>query len=158
MQPDGLHCAERGTRLKLIMKYLTQLQDKPVVHPDGERLGKIIDVVVTADDPLPTVSAFQIKTEDGGVFLPAASIDANFDGRECKLKSPFTQIAPYQIHENDFSLVRDVLDRQIVDVHDYRVVRVNDIILDTLPDGRIALAVWTLECTVWLADWALKAP
>jgi Mg/Co/Ni transporter MgtE len=35
--------------------------------------------------------------------------------------------------------VRDVLDRQIVDVHDYRVVRVNDIVIDYLPDHRMAL-------------------
>lgn len=122
------------------MKYLTQLLDRPVVHPDGEKLGKIIEVVVTADDPLPTISAFQIKTEDGGVFLPASSINTDFDTRECVLKAPFTRIPPYQIHDNDFSLVRDVLDRQIVDVHDYRVVRVNDIVLDERPDGRIALA------------------
>jgi len=122
------------------MKYLTQLKDRIVVHPNGERLGKIIEVVVTASDPLPTVSAFQIKTEDGGVFLPATSIDINFEGRESRLRAPFTQIAPYQIHESDSSLVRDVLDRQIVDVHDFRVVRVNDIILETIPDGRLVLA------------------
>ncbi|MDR3710711.1 MAG: CBS domain-containing protein [Capsulimonadaceae bacterium] len=121
------------------MKYLTQLIGRTVVHPDGERLGKIIEVVVTADDPLPTVSAYQIKTEDGGVFLPSSAVDIYFDGRECALKAPFTKIPPYQINDKDSSLVRDVLDRQIVDVHDYRVVRANDIILDTLPDGRLAL-------------------
>ncbi len=121
------------------MKYLTQLIGKTVVHPSGERLGKVIEVVVTPDDPLPTISALQIKTDDGGTFLPASSIAITFDGRECKLKVPFTQIAPYQIRDDDFSLVRDVLDRQIVDVHDYRVVRVNDITLDTLPDGRLGL-------------------
>ena len=98
-----------------------------------------MELVVTPGDTLPTVSAYQIKTEDGAVFIPASSIDIGFESRDLTLKSPFTKIPPYPIAEGDFSLVRDVLDRQIVDIHDYRVVRVNDILLDALQDGRLAL-------------------
>lgn len=121
------------------MEYLTHLIGKPVLDHKGERFGKLAEVVASPADPLPVVAAFQVKTEDGAVFVPADCLDIDGDGREYHLRRPITQIHPYKIEEHDFSLMRDVLDKQIVDVHDYRVVRVNDIGLDHLPDGRLAM-------------------
>lgn len=121
------------------MEYLTQLIGKVVVDPEGERFGKLAEVIVGPGDPLPIVSAYQIKTEDGAVFIPADMLRVGPDMREFQLVRPYAQINPYKIDVHDFSLVRDVLDKQIVDVHDYRVVRVSDIRLQPLADGRIAL-------------------
>ena len=121
------------------MEYLTQLVGKTVDDADGERFGRLSEVVVSPGDPLPLVAAYQVKTEDGALFVPWDGLAASADGREFRLSRPVTDIQPYQIHAQDFSLVRDVLDKQIVDVHDYRVVRVNDIRLEKLPNGRLAL-------------------
>ena len=110
-----------------------------MVDPSGERFGKIAEVVASPSEPFPICSAFQVRTDDGAMFIPTSSIDFSNDGKMFALRSPFTHIPPYQIRENDFSLVRDVLDKQIVDVHDYRVVRVNDIRLEHLADGRLVL-------------------
>jgi len=121
------------------MKHLTKLIGCNVLHVDGERLGKVNEVVVTPAEPLPILSAFQVKTDDGAVFLPVSYLDISHDFKETRLKIRFNDIQPYQIKADDFSLVRDVLDRQIVDVHDYRVVRVNDIVLEQRPDGRFVL-------------------
>jgi len=121
------------------MEYLTQLIDRPVLDPQGERFGKLAEVICSPSDPLPVVSAYQIKTEDGAVFVPASMVKVGSDMREFELLRPYAQITPYKIEETDFSLVRDVLDKQIVDVHDFRVVRVSDIRLQPLGDGRIAL-------------------
>ncbi len=121
------------------MEYLTQLIGRTVDDADGERFGRLTEVVVTPGEPLPLVAAYQVKTEDGAFFVPWDGLSVSSDGREFRLSRPITQIPPYQIHPQDFSLVRDVLDKQIVDVHDYRVVRVNDIRLQSLPTGRLAL-------------------
>jgi magnesium transporter len=122
------------------MLYLTQILGKTVLHPDGERFGRIAEVVVTPGEPLPTVAAYQVKTTDGAVFLPAEAFPiSGGEAREYTLKRPVTEIPPYHIQANDFSLVRDVLDKQIVDVEDYRVVRVNDIRLERVPGGNLAL-------------------
>lgn len=121
------------------MEYLTHLIGKPVLDHKGERFGKLAEVVVSPSDPLPVVAAYQVRTEDGAVFVPEDALDIDGDAREYRLRRPMTQIQPYKIEEHDFSLMRDVLDKQIVDVHDYRVVRVNDIGLDHLADGRLAL-------------------
>jgi magnesium transporter len=123
----------------MFMEYLTQLIDKTVVDQSGERFGKLVEVVVTPAEPLPVVAAYQVKTEDGAVFVPWDALRVGTEMREFQLTRPITQIQPYMIGEHDFSLVRDVLDKQIVDVHDYRVVRVNDIRLEPLPDGHIVL-------------------
>ncbi len=121
------------------MEYLTQLIGKTVLDSSGERFGKLAEVVVTPSEPLPLVAAYQVKTEDGALFIPWDGLDVLADHREFSLRRPVTDIQPYQIQAQDFSLVRDVLDKQIVDVHDYRVVRVNDIRLEPLPGGRLAL-------------------
>ena len=122
-----------------LMEYLTQLIGKVVDDTDGERFGKLSEVVVSPGEMLPLVAAYQVKTEDGAFFVPWDSLAVSDDGREFRLNRPVTEIPPCQIHAQDFSLGRDVLDKQIVDVHDYRVVRVNDIRLEKLPNGRLAL-------------------
>ena len=106
---------------------------------DDERFGKLVEVVVAPGEPLPLIAAYQVKTEDGALFIPWDGLNLSSNGREFRLSRPVTEIKPYQINAQDFSLVRDVLDKQIVDVHDYRVVRVNDIRLEKLPNGRLAL-------------------
>ena len=121
------------------MEYLTQLIGKTVVDSEGERFGKLVEVVITPAEPLPLVAAYQVRTEDGALFVPYDALTLNPDAREFSLNRPVPDIRPYQIQSQDFSLVRDVLDKQIVDVHDYRVVRVNDIRLEKLADGRLAL-------------------
>jgi len=121
------------------MKYLTQLLGRTVMDMDGEHFGKVAEVVVAPADPFPLVAAYQVKTEDGAMFLPWDALPLRADTRELALTRPVLQIPPYQIAEHDFSLARDVLDKQIVDVHDYRVVRVNDVRLEELPSGRLAL-------------------
>ena len=121
------------------MEYLTQILGKIVLDQNGERFGKIAEAIVSPCEPLPIISALQVRTEDGAMFVPADMLEAVSGGREFRLSRPITQIPPYMIGEHDFSLVRDVLDKQIVDVHDYRVVRVNDIRLERLKDGRLAL-------------------
>jgi magnesium transporter len=121
------------------MEYLTQLIGKTVIDTAGERFGKLAEVVVAPAEPLPLVAAYQVRTEDGAVFVPWDALRVGHDMREFELTRPITQIQPYLIREHDFSLVRDVLDKQIVDVHDYRVVRVNDIRLDSLAGGRLVL-------------------
>ena len=121
------------------MEYVTQLIGKVVLDDSGERFGRLAEIVVTPGDPLPLVAAYQVKTEDGAAFVPWDALEVRHDARDFSLNRPVMQVPPYQIKEHDFSLVRDVLDKQIVDVHDFRVVRVNDIRLQTLATGRLAL-------------------
>src|SRR5207237_990061 len=51
-----------------------------------------------------------------------------------RLRRPMTEISAYVPASEDLRLQRDILDKQIVDVHDYRVVRVNDVRLADCSD------------------------
>jgi magnesium transporter len=119
------------------MKYLTQILDKPLVSPGGERIGKIVDAIATLEGRLPSVRALVARVGAGEVYLPYDSTDFDEDpagptgsgqiNSDIRLRRPLEQIRPYEAQGDDLRLRRDVLDKQIVDVQDYRVVRVSDV-------------------------------
>ncbi len=119
------------------MKYLTQLLDKKVLAPNGSSVGKIIDAVAVLGGRLPSVNAVIVKTDSGEFCVPYELLEFEPDPEGPKgsgqiygdihLKEPLDAISPYRPADDDLRLRRDVLDRQIVDVQDYRVVRVSDV-------------------------------
>ncbi len=119
------------------MKYLTQILGKKVLSPDGALIGKIVDAVATVGGRLPAVNAVIVKTTTGEKCLPYEMLEFEDDpdgpsgsGRirsDVVLKRPLNEIIPYEPGEGALRLGHDVLDKQIVDVQDYRVVRVSDV-------------------------------
>ncbi len=119
------------------MKYLTQLLDKKVLSPNGSSVGRIMDAVAVLGGRLPAVNAVILKTESGELCVPYDLLEFEPDPEgptgsghiygDVRLKQPLSSITPYQPNDDDLRLRRDVLDRQIVDVQDYRVVRVSDV-------------------------------
>jgi len=119
------------------MKYLTQILDKPLVAPTGETIGKIIDAIATLEGRLPSVRALVARVDGKETYLPFGDTDFDDDpagpsgsgqiNSDIRLLKPLDQIQPYVAQNDDLRLRRDVLDKQIVDVQDYRVVRVSDV-------------------------------
>jgi CBS domain-containing protein/sporulation protein YlmC with PRC-barrel domain len=119
------------------MKYLTQILGKRILAPDGRPIGKIQDAIAIPEGRLPALEAVVIRTPKGERLLPyeALEFDADPLGPEgsgqipgdLRLKMPIDQIPAYQPSPNALRLRQDVLDRQIVDVQGYRVVRVSDV-------------------------------
>ncbi len=119
------------------MKYLTQLLDKKVLAPNGNAVGRIMDAVAVLGGRLPAVNAVILKTDSGEMCVAYDLLEFEPDPEgprgsgniygDVRLKLPLASITPYQPKDDDLRLRRDVLDRQIVDVQDYRVVRVSDV-------------------------------
>src|SRR5690242_5079290 len=105
------------------MKYLTQILDKPLVSPNGERLGKIIDAVATLEGRLPAVRALVARINGSEVYLPYDVTDFDEDPEgptgsgqiqgDIRLLKSLNEVAPYQPQNDDLRLRRDVLDKQI---------------------------------------------
>lgn len=119
------------------MKYLTQILDKRVITPDGKTLGRVVDAVATLGGRLPHVESMVVRTGGTEVSLPFDSLEFQEDPRgaqgtgqidgDLRLRVPYEQVTAVVSGEGALRLRRDILDKQIVDVQDYRVVRVSDV-------------------------------
>jgi len=108
-----------------MLKYLTQLLRRPVFDPDGARVAVVHDVLATQGERLPLLSAVFVKGRHGEKWVSLS--DVRIEKRGLVLTTPLATAAPYHPGPDDVRLQRDVLDKQIVDVQGYRVVRVNDV-------------------------------
>ena len=121
------------------MKYLTQILDKRLLSHDGVRIGKVVDAVASLEGRLPNLQALVVKIDGKSTefYLPYDLVDFDDDPEgpsgsgnlqsDIRVTCEFSTIAAYAPGNEDLRLRRDVLDKQIVDVQDYRVVRVSDV-------------------------------
>jgi magnesium transporter len=110
------------------MAYVSELLGKPVADLDGERLGHVQDLIasVRGDIPHPKIVAIVVKQANRVLYVAYADI-AVLIAPAIPLNRRLSAIRPYQPQEGDLFLVRDVLDKQIIDTDGVRVVRVNDL-------------------------------
>jgi CBS domain-containing protein len=117
--------------------FLSEMIGKPVVDPGGEQIGVLGDLMVTPGAQFPPVTAVVITIgRQETIVVPWRQVRVDYGG--LKLSAARADVKTYEIRDDDLLLKRDVLDKQIVDVHDYRVVRVNDVRLE-LSDKRLFL-------------------
>ncbi len=110
------------------MAFLSEYMGKPVVDLDGQRVGVVKDVIARNWEkfPHPVIEALLIQYKRGEMILPLADITV-FIAPAIALKHHLDQVKPFSPQEEDIYLVRDVLDKQIIDKDGARVVRVNDV-------------------------------
>ncbi len=110
------------------MPYVSELQGRPVADVDGERIGLLQDVIATVQPPIgrPIIRAIVVKRAGGALAIPYDDI-AVFLAPAIPLNKRLQDIAPLAPTDDDLYLIRDVLDKQIIDTNGIRVVRVNDL-------------------------------
>ncbi len=111
--------------------YLSYVLGQMIKDPEGRQLGKLIDLVASPAPHLPVVSAVVVRvsrrrTRD--VTWRCLSYDS--ESERFALAVPVDEAEDYELTDEDLLLAHNVMDKQIVDVHDYRVVRVNDVRLE----------------------------
>ncbi len=110
------------------MPFISDLLGKPVADADGERIGRLEDLIATVrgDVPHPQVVAMVVKRRGAELIVPFRDV-AVLVAPAVPLTCRRQEIVPYEPDENDLYLARDVLDKQIIDTDGVRVVRVNDL-------------------------------
>ena len=118
------------------MLYASEFIGRPVADADGMRIGKLKDLLATrhGDVPHPQLVAIEVRQPGGTIFIPINEVAALIS-LAIPLKKKFSEIIPYTPHPEDLHLVRDVLDKQIIDTDGMRVVRVNDLELTRVNGG-----------------------
>ena len=122
------------------MLYASEFIGRPVADADGKRVGKLKYLIAArhGEIPHPQLVAIEIKQHAGSVFIPMHEVAALIS-LAIPLKKKISEITPYTPQPDDLHLVRDVLDKQIIDTDGMRVVRVNDLEL-TRVNGSVYVA------------------
>ncbi|MEW6163045.1 MAG: CBS domain-containing protein [Nitrospirota bacterium] len=120
--------------------FVSEILKKPVLDPKGDELGRVKDLVIVKGEPLPKVSSLIIERKKRLFNLPWANLSI-FNKRIISASVYSEALQPYELNEEDLLLVRDILDKQIVDVNGAKVVRVNDVKLEGLDTEAVLIAV-----------------
>ena len=120
------------------MLFLSRLVGRPVLDRHGESFGKVRDLIVALGDRYPPVTGLVVRVAGGrDIFLPWTDVE-EIDAGGARLKTSRIDIASFRQRPNEIRLWLDLLDKQIVDVEDRKIVRVNDIQLAPV-EGRLRL-------------------
>lgn len=115
------------------MLYLSQLLGK-TVYCEGKPYGKLIDMAVFENRPNPPVSKIELKHNDQKVTIAPDAL--SFKDNKLVLTTQHIPQLPYD--HKDFYLAEDLLDKQVIDTDGKRLVRVNDVLLETGGEMKVA--------------------
>lgn len=145
--------------------YLSQILGRSYVSDDGTVLGRIQDFLIDQtplpgkeSDPVrPRVTAIQVKKGNDTRNLDFSS----FEIRKFKRNLRITCLEVHDVNPDDFPnslwLAGNILDKQIVDIHGRKLVRVNDVRMVMIPSGTFALAV-DVGLEGLLRRWSIDKP
>jgi CBS domain-containing protein/sporulation protein YlmC with PRC-barrel domain len=110
------------------MPYISQLIGRIVTDLDGEHVGNLKDILAAQKGsiPHPQIVAIQVKRRGEEFYIPISDVAA-LVAPAIPLNKRQKDMIPCQPDPTDLYLVRDVLDKQIIDTNGLRVVRVNDL-------------------------------
>jgi len=120
------------------MLFLSRLVGRPVRDRDGDSFGKVRDLIVALGEQYPPVTGLVVRVAGGrDIFLPWTDVE-EIDAEGARLRTTLIDMATFRQRPNEIRLWLDLLDKQIVDVEDRKIVRVNDIQLAPV-EGRLRL-------------------
>jgi magnesium transporter len=120
------------------MLFLSRLVGRPVRDRDGDSFGKVRDLIVAHGEQYPPVTGLVVRVAGGrDIFLPWTDVE-EIDAEGARLRTTLIDMATFRQRPNEIRLWLDLLDKQIVDVEDRKIVRVNDIQLAPV-EGRLRL-------------------
>jgi sporulation protein YlmC with PRC-barrel domain len=112
---------------------LTALLGTPVTDAQGHLRGRLKDIAVATGADAGKVAGLVLKTKAGLRIVPSSEVMETPAGT-LELRS-IGALAPVDDQSNYLYLQQDLIDRQIIDVHGRKVVRVNDVDLEWMGQG-----------------------
>jgi magnesium transporter len=116
--------------------YLSEIQHRRVIEPNGNEVGKLADVAVVPQGQFPAAQWAILSTPAGEKVVRWGDLAQEIGHFRLRNRLETTPDAP--LPSEALRLARDLLDKQIVDTHGAKVVRVNDLQLSEV-DGQLRL-------------------
>src|SRR5712671_4649711 len=110
---------------------LSELLGATVRDSTGAVRGRVREIAVAPQDHPTRIAFLIVRTSDGERVLPAAAVKSA--GATVRAASEVATWERYTPSDGLLLLKRDLLDQQIIDVHGRKVVRVNDVEIDSTP-------------------------
>jgi CBS domain-containing protein len=122
-----------------LVVFVSDVLGQPIYNQNGDRLGRVRDLVILTNQPHALVDLIIIRGSDGRSYgLPGLAWQSHAPHLTAKVSGSLT---PYVEHAQHILLARDVLDKQLIDVKGAKVERVNDIELESSAHGYHLVAV-----------------
>ncbi len=123
---------------------LSELLGAPVRDASGAVRGRVREIAVAPQDHPTRIAFLIVHTATGDRALPASAVRAC--GASVRAATDLPAWAPYAPSDGALLLKRDLLDQQIIDVHGRKVVRVNDVEIDSTPvNSHVVLNVVSVD-------------
>jgi sporulation protein YlmC with PRC-barrel domain len=116
---------------------LTALLGTPVTDSQGQLRGRLKDIAVATGPDAGKVAGLVLKTRTGLAIVPSQDVMETPAGT-LELRSSGA-LVPLKDQGNYLYLQQDLVDRQIIDIHGRKVVRVNDVDLEWMGHGAVHL-------------------
>src|SRR5208282_4274121 len=116
---------------------LTALLGTPVTDAQGQLRGRLKDIAVATGPDAGKVAGLVLKSRAGLSLVPSQDVMETPAGT-LELRSPDAMV-PLTDGGNYLFLQQDLVDRQIIDIHGRKVVRVNDVDLEWMGHGSVHL-------------------
>jgi CBS domain-containing protein/sporulation protein YlmC with PRC-barrel domain len=124
------------------MIYFTELENLPTYDAKGEYVGRLVDLGVNPSQDSLRVACYLVRTLKDSVLCISHEQIQSISVRAAQTKVTADQIRFYAPDEGLLRVKKDVLDQQVIDVNDRKVVRVNDVDFDIQPsDGHTGLRI-----------------
>lgn len=124
------------------MIYFTELEHLPTYDAKGEYLGRLADMAVDPSQNSLRVAAYLVKRSKQNVLCITHEQMQSISVRAAQTGVPAEYIRCYAPDEGLLRVKKDILDQQIIDVNNRKVVRVNDVDFDIQPtDGHSELRI-----------------
>ncbi len=124
------------------MIYFTELERLPMFDVKGEYLGRLTDLIVDPGRNSLRVASYLVRTPANALLCITHEQVQAISVRAGQTSVPKSEIRCYSPDEGLLHLKKDVLDQQVIDVNNRKVVRVNDVDLDIVPtDGHTDLRI-----------------
>jgi sporulation protein YlmC with PRC-barrel domain/CBS domain-containing protein len=115
------------------MLYFSELKGKRIVTGDGVKVGRLSDLVFKASDH-PSITKLSIRTANNLHTLVPIEYISKINGDVIIEKNYLSS----ELGENELFVVKNLLDKQIIDIQGNKIVRVNDVVLQDKPNLYIA--------------------
>ncbi len=118
------------------MPYLSEIQHRRVIEPNGNEIGTLKDLAVVPQGQFPSIQWAILGTAGGDRVVKWTDMAQEIG--HLRLRTRLEATPEATLPPEAMRLSRDLLDKQIVDTHGAKVVRVNDLQLSEV-DGQLRL-------------------